>query len=113
MPYSSTVPLAPKNVTAVQDSPTNILLSWSTSNNATGYRIHYHHDNGSNISTESVSGGSTHNHTLTGLQNGEIYTISILALSGLFYSDNVTVNIISLGSYKPVKKKVFFIIAIF
>ena len=36
-----------------------------------------------------VSGGSTHNHLLTGLQNGASYNISIVATSIHFYSDRV------------------------
>ena len=37
-----------------------------------------------------VSGGSTDNYILTGLQNGENYTISIVATSQHFPSDMVT-----------------------
>ena len=36
-----------------------------------------------------VSGGSTDNHTLTGLQNGASYTISIVGTSDLIPSDRV------------------------
>jgi len=43
-----------------------------------------------------VSGGSTDNHTLTGLQNGASYTISIVGTSEHFFSEEVEVNV-SLG----------------
>ena len=36
-----------------------------------------------------VSGGSTDNHPLTGLQNGASYTISIVGTSEHFFSDRV------------------------
>ena len=39
-----------------------------------------------------VSGGSTHNHLLTGLQNGARYNISIMATSIHVYSDLVTLT---------------------
>ena len=48
-----------------------------------------------------VSGGSTNNYLLTGLQNGEHYTISIVAISEHFQSENMTVDMdIGLGE-KP------------
>ena len=84
-------PEAPTSVTAVQDGPTSILVSWSPSSNATGYTISY--TGGGSSGSETVSGGSTNSYTLTGLTNGETYTISIVATSNNLASDTVTVDL--------------------
>ena len=83
-------------MTAVQAGPTSITVSWSLSSDATGYRIDYNSSGGSSGSM-TVSDGSTDMETLTGLQNGETYTISIVATSDHFYSDAVEVSNILLG----------------
>ena len=78
----------PSDVTAVQDGPTSIILSWTPSSDATGYSIHYTSvsDSGNKV----VSDGSTETHTLTGLVNGETYTISVAAISDDLPSESVT-----------------------
>ena len=88
---------APTNLTAVQEGPTSIRVSWSPSTplgDTTGYRIYY---SGGSSGSVNVSDSSTDNYLLTGLQNGESYTISIVTLattsSQLLPSDTVTVNI--------------------
>ena len=88
----SAVPSVPSNVTAVQTGPTNITVSWSPSSNATGYRIDYD-SSGGDSGNMTVSGGSTDEYVLTGLQNGDTYTISIVATShSYFSSDNVSID---------------------
>ena len=94
----------PTNLMAVQNGPTTIRASWSPPNllgNTTGYRIYY---SGGSSGSMSFSDGSTDNYLLTGLQNGDIYTISIVTLttnsSQLLPSDTVTVMNIGLGMYK-------------
>ena len=87
--YSS-VPAAPTEVSALHETPTSILVSWSVPNNATGYRITYH-STGGDSGNVSLSGDSTNNHTLTGLHNGETYTISISSESSQISSNSVTV----------------------
>ena len=80
---------APTNLTTVQEGPTGIRASWTPPTplgNTTGYRIYY--SGGSNGSVD-VSGGSTYNHLLTGLQNGAKYTIFIVAMSEHFFSNKV------------------------
>ena len=62
---------------AVQHGLTSIIVNWTVSSDATGYRIHYTSD--SDSGSETVSDGSTETHTLTGLVNGETYTISIVS----------------------------------
>ena len=69
-------------MTAIQDDPTSIIVSWSPSSDATGYRIDYDSIGGESDSVV-TSGGSTNplTHTLMNLQNGGTYTISIVATS--------------------------------
>ena len=83
-------PSPPTDVTAVQDGLTSIRMTWTPSSGATGYRIDY---NGGSSDSETVSGGDTNSHTLTGLTNGETYSISIVAISDHFFSDSVFADI--------------------
>ena len=72
---------APTNVMAVQDGPTGIRVSWTPPTplgDTTGYRISY---TGGSSGSVDVSGGSTDEYTLTGLQSGTTYTISIVGTS--------------------------------
>ena len=71
-------PEAPTGVMVVQDGLTSITVSWSPFSGATGYTISY--TGGDSSGSEPVSGGSTNSHTLTGLTNGETYTVSIVAI---------------------------------
>ena len=69
----------PTGVTAVQTGPTSIRVTWTPPiplGDTTGYTIYYTNDSGSGNVT--VSGDME---TLTGLQNGDTYTISIVATS--------------------------------
>ena len=78
--YLGTSP--PSDVTAIQDGVTSILVSWSPSSDATGYRIDYDSIEGDSDSVV-TSGGSTNplTYTLMNLRNGDTYTISIVATS--------------------------------
>ena len=78
---------------AVQEDLTSIRVFWSPPTplgDTTGYRIYYN-DSDSSDSVD-VCDGSTDNYLLTGLQNGESYTISIVATSEHFHSHSVTAN---------------------
>ena len=86
----------PSGVTAVQTGPTSIRVTWSPSSDATGYRIDYDSSGGDRGSV-TVSCGSTDMETLTGLQNGDTYTISIVALSQLLPSESVLAMDVGLG----------------
>ena len=89
----TSVASAPSGLTAVQDGPTSILVSWSPSDplgDTTGYRIDY--TDGSSSDNVTVDDGSTDSHTLTGLQNGATYTISIIATSAGLPSETVTAD---------------------
>ena len=99
--FIAAVASAPINLMAVQEGVTNIRVSWNPPTplgDTTGYRIYYS-DSDSSDSVD-VSGGSTDNYLLTGLENGNTYTISIVATSNHFYSESVTVNMdVGLGEY--------------
>ena len=83
----------------MQDGLTNILVSWSPSSDATGHRISYD-SGGGESGYVTVSNGSANSHTLTGLQNGMTYTISMVATSDYFFSNIVTVEMtVGLGKY--------------
>ena len=80
---------APTNLMAVQEGPTGIRVSWTPPTplgDTIGYRIYY---SGGSSGSVDVSGGSTDNHLLTGLQNGVSYTISIVSTSEHLPSDRV------------------------
>ena len=77
---------------AVQEGLTGIRVSWSPPTplgDTTGYRIYY---SGDSSGSEAVSDDSTDNYLLTGLQNGDSYTISIVAISPHFFSERVAVD---------------------
>ena len=87
--YLPPVASAPANLMAVQEGLTSIRVSWSPPTplgDTTGYRIYYSGGN-----SENVSDSSTNNSLLTGLQNGDSYTVSIVATSQHFFSGSVTV----------------------
>ena len=71
---------APSDVNAVQHGLTNIIVSWSPSISAIGYRIDYN-STSYHIGRVVVYGGFTNRFNLTGLRNGETYTIYIASLS--------------------------------
>ena len=82
----------PTNLTAVQDGSTlysslSIRVSWSPPSpmaDTTGYRIGY---SGGSSGSVDVSDGTANNYLLTGLQNGDSYTISIMGTSQHLSSD--------------------------
>ena len=81
---------------AVQEGLTSIRVSWTPSSDATGYTISY--TGGGSSDSVTVSGGSTDERLLTGLVNGGIYTISIMATStGFPSSGSVEVMDVALG----------------
>ena len=81
----------PTEVTAVQDGPTSIRVTWtppSPLGDTTGYRISF--TGGGSSDSVDVSGGNTNSHTLTGLQNGQTYTVSVIGTSQHLFSDTTT-----------------------
>ena len=99
----------PSGVTAVQDGPTSIRVSWTPSSDATGYGISYTGGG----SSDSVAVGDTNNHALMGLTNGETYTISIVGTSsssGAMLHVPSPVGDVALGIYsKLLQKSLFFV----
>ena len=88
----------PSDVTAVQAGPTSIRVSWRPSVNATAYNIQYTSCRGHNGAV-GVTGGSTDEELLTGLQKNDIYSISIVATSDGFPSERVILNGVILGMF--------------
>ena len=92
--YNIPVASPPTDVMGVQESATGIRVSWSPPSPlgvTTGYRLDYTSSDGSS-DNKTVSGGSTDNYPLTGLQNGKTYTVSIVATSSSFPSESVTAD---------------------
>ena len=80
-PYIAASP--PSGVTAVQDGPTSIMVSWtppSPLGDTSGYRIYYTRAGGSSNSVD-IDGENTNTHTLMDLTNGGTYTISVAGTS--------------------------------
>ena len=96
----------------VQDSLTSITVSWTPSTNATGYRIYYD-NSGGHSGFEDVGGGSTDNHTLSDLQNGTTYTISIMATSYSPPSTLVELNIDLSNTFAFLKVSMFILVVFF
>ena len=95
-----TVAFPPTHLTyEVQDDFTSILLMWvppSALGDTTGYRISY---NAVGDSSESVniSDGTISKFTLSGLEKGNEYNISIVGTSDHFSSMSVVWKLIALG----------------
>ena len=92
MPVTVAGTAQPTGVTAVQDGPTSIRVSWTPSSDATGYRIQYTSSRGDS-GTEDISGGHSDSHTLTGLVKEDSYTISITATSEGLPSSPITFEV--------------------
>ena len=78
---------APENLTLKKVGPTSVRVSWdppSPPGNTIGYRVSYNLSIATDIDISDASNTST---TLTGLENGNYYTISIVGLSKHFQSD--------------------------
>ena len=81
---------------AVQESPTSIRVSWIPpsslgDNTVTGYRIYY---SSTSASSESVTVHSyVMDYLLKGLQNGDNYTIKLVATSQHFPSTTIVINV--------------------
>ena len=85
-------------MTAVQTGLTSITVTWTPPTplgDTTGYIIYYTSDSDGGNAT--VSGGSTDNETLTCLQNGDTYTVSIVATSQHISSSTTIVMDVGLG----------------
>ena len=95
---------APENLTLKQVGPTSVRVSWdppSPPGNTVGYRVSYNLSTATDIDISDVSTTST---TLTGLENGNYYIISIVALSEHFQSEmkNATIYLGILHNYSHV-----------
>ena len=70
-------------ISSSNNTHVNITVSWEspTDTVTTGYVIYYQPKTGGPVISESVTGGHRESHSLTGLQRGHTYNISIVALS--------------------------------
>ena len=108
MDFHHTVASPPSGVTAVQDGPTSIRVSWtppSPPGDTSGYRIYYTRAGGSSDSVD-VDGGNTNSRTLMGLTNGETYTISVAGTSStstVLPSPPVSAGDVALGKSKTIQ----------
>ena len=96
----------PTDVTAVQDGPTSIRVTWTSYSqlgDTTGYRISF--TGGGNSDSVDFTGGNTNSHTVTGLQNGQTYTI-IIGTSQHLFSDT-TIPQLNSHSVREKKSSVF------
>ena len=95
----TTVAFPPTDLTyVVQDDFTSILLMWvppSPLGDTTGYRISYTVD-GVSSNTVDISDGTTSNYTLSGLEKGKDYNISIVGISDYFFSVSVKWGLIAI-----------------
>ena len=77
----------PTSLNAIISSSNNthvsVTVSWESPADTvtTGYVIYYQPKTGGPVISECVTGGHRENHSLTGLQRGHTYNISIVALS--------------------------------
>ena len=84
----------PTEMTAVQSGPTSIRVTWippSPLGDTTGYSISF--TGGGSTGSVNVNGGSVTSHTLTGLQNGEMYTIFVVSTFQHFPSDPISMEV--------------------
>jgi hypothetical protein len=85
---TSTTPATPS---LFNPSPFNggLVLTWSAADGATSYNIHYS-PNSAPTSTITIPVGNVTTFTLTGLTNGESYTLAVSAISQMIYYLAVT-----------------------
>ena len=108
MEFHHTGASPPSGVTAVQDGPTSIRVSWtppSPLGDTSGYRIYYTRAGGSSDSVD-IDGGNRNSHTLMGLTNGETYTISVAgrsSSSSVLPSPPVSAGDVALGKSKTIQ----------
>ena len=97
--FLTTVASPPTNLTyEVQDDFTSILLMWvppSPLGDTTGYRISYNAVGDSSKSVD-ISDANTSKYTLSGLEKGKDYNISIVGTSDYFSSMSVAWDLITL-----------------
>ena len=81
-----------------QDGPTSIDVTWTPPTplgDTTGYIIYYTNDD--NTDSVVIDSGSTDEYTLSDLQNGDTYTISIVATSSSDLPSESVLTVVGLG----------------
>ena len=82
-------------------------MSWTPSSNAIGYVIDYTSSCGDNNQLLIIDGGSTDEYRVTDLEDGGMYTISIVAMSAGFPSESVIENITLMSANSGTNIKMF------
>ena len=80
-------------MTAVQNGPTSVIVTWSPSISATGYRIQYD-STGGHRDSETIDTNDIVSWSLTSLQIGQTYTISVVATYEYISSNVIQVEVI-------------------
>ena len=101
---TAVVPLnAPSDLAAGVVTFDSIPLTWTAVDDATGYKIGYKKGSDDEAVVE-VSGGATNSHTLTGLDDGEEYTIRIRTVNSAgdgVWSGTITATTIAVTAPAP------------
>ena len=74
-------------MTAVQEGPTSVTVSWTQSGTVTGYWIYYVSAGGEDSGSAGPITGTSH--TLDNLQDGLTYTITVIAVGGHLPSEGI------------------------
>ena len=88
----------PTDVTAVQSGVTSIIVSWAAVNGSTGYMIFYN-SSGGHSSNVTVEDQNTTSYTLTGLYNGQIYSLFVSSMLRVLLSRRVFANTVGLSKF--------------
>ena len=101
-------------MTAVQDGVSSIKVAWSPPSPlriTTGYTISYT-GTSSSIGGESIDGGASNSYTLTGLNNGDNYTVSVFGTAagvGLPSPALVQAEPVSLGKAETIIRASYYV----
>ena len=79
-------PAPPTSVTAVQEGPTSVTVSWTQSGTVTEYWIYYVSAGGEDSGSAGPITGTSH--TLDSLLDGLTYTITVIAVGGHLPSES-------------------------
>ena len=89
-------PAPPTGVTAVQVGPTSVTVSWTQSGTVTEYWIYYVSAGGEDSGSAGPMDITGTSHTLDNLQDGLIYTITVIAVGEHLPSQSTFVQICKL-----------------
>lgn len=91
-----TVPFPPSNLSVTQNGRDTVLVSWSPSDGVDGYIVYYQEEGSRRYSRQ--AGADDTSFTLTRLNAGKTYSISMVAYTGFYSTEAGPVNI-TIGRY--------------